>query len=328
MSLAVLITYYNERELLTQCLASLAAQTTLPDEIWVYDDASSAPAHDYLGSYASLAGGVKVIRGKQNRGPAFGRNTLLAQSQSDFVHFHDCDDLFLPGWTHQVSRAATKAVDLVLTELNSIKNGAPYGNRFLALSELLNHHDLFRFSIQHAILPAAGTYRRQFVLDCGGYRTDLWQSEDYEFHARLALAGARFAALPEPLVLVHVREASRSQIQSEVWQGRLQGLQLLEARLPNKQKKVFGEAYAEVGGHLFRMGDRGAARVAFIRAASHGAYFHPNDARIHRYLASALGAYSAHRLAVWYRAFFPEVLRRLVRYLGKTPRVRYESPNA
>jgi len=40
-TISVLITYYNERELLTECLRSLAAQTQLPDEILIYDDAST-----------------------------------------------------------------------------------------------------------------------------------------------------------------------------------------------------------------------------------------------------------------------------------------------
>ena len=58
--------------MLTECLESLRGQD-FPDEILVYDDASSLPASNYLAPGMN----VKVIRGETNRGPSFGRNRLL-----------------------------------------------------------------------------------------------------------------------------------------------------------------------------------------------------------------------------------------------------------
>ena len=47
-TVGVLITYFGERELLRECLESLAQQTRAVDEILVYDDASSAPPAAYV----------------------------------------------------------------------------------------------------------------------------------------------------------------------------------------------------------------------------------------------------------------------------------------
>src|SRR5205807_8952919 len=114
LSVGVLITYYGERELLRECLESVAQQTRLPDEILIYDDASDAPAEKYVPQGLP----VTVLRGAENRGPAYGRNRLLHASTSSFVHFHDADDLFSPGWHTRVSDAldATGA-DAVFTEI-------------------------------------------------------------------------------------------------------------------------------------------------------------------------------------------------------------------
>ncbi len=47
-TLAVLITYHNERALLQDCLESLRSGPETTDEVIVYDDASTYPAEDYL----------------------------------------------------------------------------------------------------------------------------------------------------------------------------------------------------------------------------------------------------------------------------------------
>src|SRR5438552_8252612 len=91
---AVLITYYNERFMLRDCLQSLYRQSAPVDEVLIYDDCSLYPAEDYL----VLGRAVRVIRATQNKGPSMGRNRLLAECSSEYVHFHDADDLFRPNW--------------------------------------------------------------------------------------------------------------------------------------------------------------------------------------------------------------------------------------
>ena len=71
MKLSVLITYHNEGELLTECLESLFQQEDRPDEVLIYDDASSVPAEKFVKYFP-----VKIIRGEKNKGPAIGRNKL------------------------------------------------------------------------------------------------------------------------------------------------------------------------------------------------------------------------------------------------------------
>ncbi len=310
MGLGVLLTYYNERELLTECLHSLRNQAHPPDEIWIYDDASKYSAFDYVPEGMD----VKIVRALANRGPAYGRNQLLHSAQSDYVHFHDADDLFLPGWAQTVRRLmAVNRPDMILTELNSWKGDAPYRERFLGLSEIAEHGDLTRFAIEHAILPAAGTYRRAFVVAAGGYREDLWQSEDYEFHIRLAAAGARFNAHLEPLVRVRVRNESRSQKLKEVWAGRLKGLTMLQRVLVPKYQPFIAHALAQTGSQLHQAGSYWLAHRAFRLSRRQVRPTYSDRSPLYAPVATFFGGGFAEWVACVCRFLLPASLRRRLR---------------
>lgn len=74
----------NEGHLLAECLQSLYANTQLPDEIWVYDDASSDPAQQYLIDFPD----IKLIVGHINRGPGYARDQLIWAASSDYIQCH------------------------------------------------------------------------------------------------------------------------------------------------------------------------------------------------------------------------------------------------
>jgi glycosyltransferase involved in cell wall biosynthesis len=100
-TIGLYITYHNERELLTELIQSVASGWDRPEEIIVYDDCSSFPAQHFVPSDET----IKIIRGDENRGFAFGRNRLLERASADYVHFHDSDDFFLPGWLRCIRQA-------------------------------------------------------------------------------------------------------------------------------------------------------------------------------------------------------------------------------
>lgn len=313
MTLAVLFTYYNERSLLTEALESLAAQTLRPEEVWIYDDASSFPAADYVPANHPFRF-LKILRGDSNLGPAKGRNQLLASTQADYVHFQDSDDVFLQGWAQAVRGAMQSSPDVVLTELRSSRSGKPYGNCFLNLKSLASRPDLTAYCLAHAVLPAAGTYRREFLQRAGGYREDLWQSEDYEFHIRLAMEGARYVAIETPLVEIRVREQSRSQKRGEVWEGRLLGLEILSSRLRKTHSSALAEAFAETGSELYRLGRKELARRAF----GHGkeaSFVHQNF--VYRQIARWVGPEWSESLGSFYRLLLPSFLRKALRFAGR-----------
>jgi len=297
-SLAVLITYYGERELLRECIASVAFQE--PDEIIVYDDASEAPAVDYVPA------GVKVIRGETNRGPGFGRNELMRASQSDYVHFHDADDLFDSRWCGAVRQAiAKRRPDVVFTEIRTF--GERETDRVLGLRRLTD--DLMRFCIRGAMLTPSGTYQRHTVLAMGGYRTDLVQSEDWEFHIRLAALRPTYEVIDEPLVLQRLRSEGRHNSAVDVWTSCYQAVEALAVELPTEYRPDLAEAAARAGSALFQIGARAEATRACALAKRLGPPAFSGRRPVYRLLARTVGPLRAETLGAAYRRIVPEPVR-------------------
>lgn len=309
-SLGVLITYHNEKDLLKKCLESLLLQRFPPEEILVYDDASEAPARDYI----LPEWPVRVIRGEKNLGPSYGRNALLAASQSDYIHFHDSDDWFHPSWCRRVRELLEPGdLDAVFTEVASYIDGKLHRPKVLELERLVRGEDLVGFCLTHAMLVPAGTYRRSLIHSLGGYRTALWQSEDFDFHVRLAAKGIRYGLIDEALVHIRIRPESRSQNQNEVWVYRLRGLRLLISELDAKYQPAIAEAAVGIGSKLFQIGARTEAHEAFQLAQEVGPPRFEQQAAFYRYIAKCFGPETAEWMGLIYRRMLPTPLRQWVR---------------
>jgi GT2 family glycosyltransferase len=66
---SVAIRYHNEGPLLRECLRS-CQRPGGPDEILVYVDASDTPPDSFIPDGLPM----RVLRGRENRGPSYGRN--------------------------------------------------------------------------------------------------------------------------------------------------------------------------------------------------------------------------------------------------------------
>jgi glycosyltransferase involved in cell wall biosynthesis len=308
-TLGVLITYFNERELLTECLRGLLESHEGPDEVLVYDDASEAPAVDFVPPDSRL----RVIRGVTNVGPSRGRNRLLAESQSEYVHFHDADDLFDPQWGSKVRAAIVSGVDVVFTEVACFENGRLVSERTLGLRRLRAGSDLIAFALEGSILVPGGTYRRARVATIGGYRETLWQSEDFDFHVRLAASGVTYVVIDEPLVRTRVRPEGRSQRRREVWTSYLEAVKALAVELEPRYRPLLADGARRAGVTLLELGARAEAFDALDLADRVGPGTFSGKAVAYRGLARILGVARTERLAWAYRHSLPAHLRRWVR---------------
>lgn len=310
MRIAVLITYYNEASLLTECLESLKDAMCLPDEIVVYDDASVVPPEPYIPRGPS----VRVIKGRENRGPAYGRNMLLEACNCEYVHFHDADDLFAPGWCDEVStRLGNRDLDALFTEVASYRDGGVSSERVMGLEELADHGDLLRFCIRQALLTISGTYRRDHVLSIGGYSTAYWQSEDYEFHIRLARSSPRFDLICRPLALVRTHEGNRSKDRRRVWVDAIRALEKHGRDLDPLHLQDACDAAAKAGRILYQLGAIEEARYAFSVARRIGQPRFDEEAPMFRLIATHCGPLTAERIGQAYRSALPAAVRRRVR---------------
>lgn len=312
--IAVLITYFNEGPLLAECIESIARQPGAPDEILVYDDAATVPAADFIPSGAD----VRLVRGDRNQGPAHGRNTLVAATTCDFVHFHDADDLFAPTWAQEVRAAlAAPDVDLVLTDLMSVQDGRVVSPAVMKLGDGLRADpDLVRFGLRGALLLPSSTARRALVMRVGGFRTRdvLAQSEDFEFHLRLAgAAGDRYAVIPRSLVIQRLRPGSHSSNERVVWDSASSAVRLLATELPRKYRQDLSDAAARIASRLFEIGAVPEGRRAARLARDLGRPRFPNRPAGYRMLASVFGQAAAEGIGRVYRRLLPDGVRRTLK---------------
>lgn len=310
-NLSVLITYYNEKALLTECLKSLLNQKNAPEEVLIYDDASQFPASDFIPQDPR----VRIVRGETNKGPSFGRNILLKEAKGDYIHFHDADDWFHDNWCEEVRRASeNRNADAVFTEIESYDtSGKLYRDRVLGLKEVKDHESLIRFCLRRFMLVPAGTFKTDFVRKNGGYRTDLWQSEDYEFNARMALELGAFEVIQEPLVCIRLREESRSRNRVETNSYALEAVMQLKSEVPRAYWSVLSEKASDIGRQLYQLGERKKARQAFRVAKSLGNPKYENESSFYRWSAKCFGQEIAETLGNLYRKYLPPSVRKRIR---------------
>lgn len=192
-SLALCIPAFNAAAHLPRLFESVRQQTVPFDEVWVYDDASTDDTAAVAAQF-----GARVIRGSVNQGCSAGKNTLLAQLGTDWVHFHDADDTLAPEFVARAkARIASGDFEVLMFDYEQVdeSTGARMSRSDFAASDL--PRDPVRYMLANTV-NNGGVYAVPLLRQSGGFDLDaaVRYNEDRAFHLRLAEAGARFAIEP------------------------------------------------------------------------------------------------------------------------------------
>ena len=209
-TIALCIPAYKAEEYLPRLLESAREQNPPFDEIIVCVDASPDTTADVARSF-----GVTVIVNEKNLGCSASKNQALQAATTDWIHFHDADDLLLPNFTKLAAHWAGKqdCPDVVLFDYEYRDNVT---HELIAASNFLPaelEKDPIRYAILHQINPFCGLYRRSKLMEMGGYDTDpeILYNEDVAFHCKLALAGMTFGVEKERSIINYRIAGSMSQ---------------------------------------------------------------------------------------------------------------------
>lgn len=173
----------------------------------VYDDCSSVPPEPYIPKEMK----VTVIRGDANRGQGHARNRMLEVARSEYVHFHDADDLLHRDWCREIKfRIKKDNPDLVFTQAYRYDSSGPTDNPPSQLMRLMISRDLVGFVLRGYAPPIISTFRAEWARRAGGYavRQDYPVTEDMEFHLRLALLEPVYSCVPKYLAFQRWRPGS------------------------------------------------------------------------------------------------------------------------
>jgi heptosyltransferase III len=191
-------------ECLTDALASIYAQSALPDQLVIViggelPDGLKAVIACYQTDPRIAS--VEIVRSPYNEGKAAALNAGLARCNGDWVLFHDSNSVSHPERLAIQLAYTIKCpdVDVFSSWCEEVAND---GTRRIKSSAI--HHSAIvetlrwrNFLIHSSVLIRSSVLRR-----IGGYHHGLLA--DYDLYVRLALAGARFRVIPAELVDVRV----------------------------------------------------------------------------------------------------------------------------
>lgn len=197
---SVLMAVYNGSGYLQEAIDSILSQTFTDFEFLIVEDASTDHTLQILQDYAHRDARIKLIQNEQNLGLTKSLNKALKLAQGDYVARQDADDIALPDrFAQQVAVLEQQpAVVLVSCDLELIDaegNLLPHRIDRSCDSQLIPWYLLFcNYIAGHSQVM----FRRQTVVELGGYCETYRYSQDYELWSRLIQKGEA-VILPQPL---------------------------------------------------------------------------------------------------------------------------------
>jgi GT2 family glycosyltransferase len=198
----VVIVNWNGERFLDRCLSALLAQTVIPNEIILVDNASSDASLDIVRRYTS----VRVLPQNDNLGFARGNNLAIeaVAAESQWIALLNPDAFPDPHWLEALLGAARDypAFDvfgskLVMAADPAVVDGAGDAYHISGLVWRLGHGASVSSFPDHACevfspCAAAALYRRSVFVKVGGFdETFFCYVEDVDLGFRLRLAGHR-----------------------------------------------------------------------------------------------------------------------------------------
>ncbi len=182
MTVTIVITAYNHAHFLDEAIDSVRAQTRPVDEVIVVDDGSDDNPAAVVERYA----GVKLVR-QPNLGLAAARNTGLHAATGTYIGFLDADDRLRPTMVEVNLRALERDPDLAFV-YGAYAFVDEAGRQLSEVALCGPGIDPYAGYLSSNLVGMHGTvlYRREFVLDEGGFDTSLPAVEDYDLYLRLA----------------------------------------------------------------------------------------------------------------------------------------------
>lgn len=211
--IGVVIPCFNVASEVRRAIDSVLAQTMAVADIVVVDDGSTDGTLQVLREYGDR---IRVLTGP-NRGSCSARNRGLRELSSEYVQFLDADDEIAPGkLEHQMG---------LLERLNVEASLVVGGSRRVYLDGFTRAFSPHARDAWIGLIKTdlgntcANLWRRQAVIDAGGWDESRRSSQEYDLMFRMLINEARVILDPDVLTTIYQRAGSISNSrQGENWQ--------------------------------------------------------------------------------------------------------------
>jgi len=208
--LSVIIPCFNAEKWILDSIRSLSEQTYKNFEILVFDDGSTDNSLHLLNEASRNNSSIKVLSSPENKGIVFALNSLVAQSQGEYIARMDADDISHPQRLElQLSHIQDRNVDLCGSWFREFGQGIPRACRWPISHQALEASLLFQNSICHPTIMGKRCVFEEFK-----YREEFKLAEDYDFFCR-AIKKFTLGNLPIPLLNYRRHAAQATQAQKE-----------------------------------------------------------------------------------------------------------------
>jgi glycosyltransferase involved in cell wall biosynthesis len=196
-TISVVLPNYNHAKLIGRAVAALWAQKRPPDEIIIIDDASTDQSLRVIEEIAASWDIVRVLANKENQGTIAALLRGLSASEGKYIYFAAADDWVEPGFfssaLDMMERHPQAGLFCAEADLMDGRTGRNLGTRpavrptnqprFFDASAAA---DLLRSS-DNWILTGSAVFRRDRVLEAGGFSAELGSFADGYLARKIAL---------------------------------------------------------------------------------------------------------------------------------------------
>lgn len=230
LRISVVVTSCNGEAYLEDQLASILAQSRLPDEVILGDDASDDASLQIVRSVlGDFSGDFSLLRSGERLGLIANLTRCLHQASGDFLVFADQDDIWKPQKLARLESAASEAPGalMLFSDARVVgPDGRPLGRSlwqdvgFGPARQRLWAEDPVRVLRQRTIVTgAAMAARRGFVLSALPFPATCWHDEWLTLAA--TLQGSIPVAVPEELIDYRVHSGNTAGLPSRQWRQRI-----------------------------------------------------------------------------------------------------------
>jgi glycosyltransferase involved in cell wall biosynthesis len=181
---SIILPIYNAERFLRQAIDSVIGQTYTDFELLAIDDGSTDRSREILASYADKR--LKVLCNNGNLGLIYSLNFGLATACGEFVARMDADDISQPTRLEEQVDFLRKYHDVALvgTAMEEIdENNEHLGCVYYPVE---NSEIQQRLLSKSCFCHPSVMFRRDAVLNVGGYRSEFMYAEDYDLWLRLS----------------------------------------------------------------------------------------------------------------------------------------------